>query len=180
MKRLHGTLLVLWNVIWMAGVLTSFQRQMDKILSNLLFASTYIDNILVFSSNPKQHNEHLSKVFQWFLDACLTLRGNKYYIELSKATYLGHVFSAADDIAPDPKKTQAIVEWARRTNVATVWHFIGISSYFRCYIANFVQIAAPLHRLTQKGITFDWSQECENAFSYLKSQLSTAPILSFL
>jgi len=93
-------------------------------------------------------------------------------------TYLGHVFSAAG-MAPDPKKTQAIVEWPRPTNVATVQQFIGIASYYRCYIANFAQIAAPLHQLTQKGIQFDWNQECENAFASLKSRLSTALILSF-
>ena len=84
-------------------------------------------------------------------------------------TYLGHVFSTAGGMAPDPKKTQAIDEWPCPTNVATVQRFIGIASYFRCYIANFAQIAAPLHQLTQKGVKFDWNQECENAFASLKS-----------
>jgi len=83
-------------------------------------------------------------------------------------------------MAPDPKKTQAIVEWPCPTNVATVQQFIGIASYYRRYIANFAQIAAPLNRLTQKGVTFEWNQECENAFAGLKSRLSTALILSFL
>ena len=162
----------------LAGASASFQRLMDKILRGLPFASTYIDDILVFSSDPMQHKKHLREVFLRLQEAGLTLRGKKCHIGFSQVTYLDHVFSAAG-MAPDPKKTQAIVEWPCPTNVATVQQFIGIASYYRRYIANFAQIAAPLHRLTQKGVTFEWNQECENAFAGLKNRLSTAPILSF-
>ena len=86
----------------LAGAPASFQRLMDKILRDLPFVSAYIDDILVFSSDPVQHNENLCKVFQQLQEAGLTLRGKKCHIGLSQVTYLGHVFSAAD-MAPDPR-----------------------------------------------------------------------------
>jgi hypothetical protein len=36
-----------------------FQRVMDRVLAGLLFAKCYIDDILIFSKNRKQHRDHL-------------------------------------------------------------------------------------------------------------------------
>ena len=36
-----------------------------------------------------------------------------------------------------------------------------------------------MHQLTQKGATFNWNTDCENAFINLKTYLYTAPILSY-
>ena len=32
-----------------------------------------------------------------------------------------------------------------------------------------------LHWLTERGVTFTWISECENALSFLKTQLTSAP-----
>ena len=162
----------------LTGAPASFQRLIDKILRGLPFVSTYIDDILVFSSDPVKHKEHLHQVFDRLQKAGLTLRGKKCHIGLSQVTYLGHVFSAKG-MSPDLKKTQAVVEWPQPTDVAAVRQFIGLASYYRHYIANFAQVAAPLHQLTQKCAPFHWNTDCENAFINLKNRLSTAPILSF-
>ena len=39
-------------------------------------------------------------------------------------------------------------------------------------------MAKPLHRLTEKGVTFNWTSECKEAFNALKTQLTSAPILA--
>ena len=88
----------------LTGAPASFQRLMDKILRGLPFASTYIDDILVFSSDPIKHKEHLRQAFERLQEAGLTLRGKKCHIGLTQVTYLGHVFSAKC-ISPDPRKT---------------------------------------------------------------------------
>ena len=49
----------------------------------------------------------------------------------------------------------------------------------RRYIQDFATIAAPLHHITQKDITFKWTQECTDAFNLLKQKLVQAPILAF-
>jgi len=162
----------------LTGAPASFQRLMDKILRDLPFACTYKDNILVFSSDPIKHMEHLCQVFRRLQEAGLTLCGRKCHIGLTQVTYQGHVFSAKG-MSLDPKKTQAITEWSWPTNVTEVRRFIGIASYYRHYFANFAQEAVPLHLLMQKGILFYWNTDCENAFINLKTRLSTAPILSF-
>ena len=40
-----------------------FQLLMNKVLDNLHFAMTYLDDIIIFSSNESEHLEHLEEVF---------------------------------------------------------------------------------------------------------------------
>ena len=39
-------------------------------------------------------------------------------------------------------------------------------------------MAKPLHWLTEKGAAFSWTPECKNSFNFLKTQLTSAPILT--
>ncbi len=160
----------------LSGAPSSFQRLMDKVLRNLPFVTTYIDDILVHSRTEGQHHDHLRQVFQRLSDAGLSLRGQKCRIGLSEVPYLGHIFSEAG-MAPDPLKVQAVNDWPTPSDVTTVRRFLGLASYYRRYIAQFADIAAPLHQLTHKDAPFNWTEDCERAFLALKQKLVEAPIL---
>ena len=60
-----------------------------------------------------------------------------------------------------------------------VRRFLGLASYYRRYILHFADISKPLNSLTQKDVSFKWSNECAHAFNELKSKLITAPILCY-
>jgi len=45
-------------------------------------------------------------------------------------------------------------------------------------VEGFATISAPLHDLTKKGRTFNWTPECQEAFDHLKRVLTSAPILA--
>ena len=55
---------------------------------------------------------------------------------------------------------------------------MGLVGYYRWFIEGFSKIALPLTRLTQKGVKFEWSDDCERSFQELKERLVTAPILT--
>ena len=124
------------------------------------------------------YKEHLQEVFNRILEAGLTLRGQKCKLGLSEVKYLGHVFSAAG-MQPDPEKVSVIRNWPTPTNVAEVRQFLGLASYYRRYISQFAQIAAPLHQLTCKNSIFQWSSACQESFDTLKSKLMTPPTLAY-
>ena len=42
----------------------------------------------------------------------------------------------------------------------------------------FLDIASPLTRLTQKMVKFQWSDDCEKSFAELKTRLTIAPVLT--
>ena len=97
---------------------------------------------------------------------------------MHSVSYLGHTFSASV-MAPDPKKTQVIKQWPTPGNAKAVRQLLGLASYYRRYIKNFADIAAPLHQIIEKSAQFLWNQECKEAFLTLKQQLLQSPILIF-
>jgi len=111
-------------------------------------------------------------------EAGLTLKGKKCHVAMSAVHYLGHIFSGAG-MSPDVQKIKAVQEWPIPTTVKEVRRFLGLASYYRRYILHFADISKPLNSLTQKDVSFKWSNECAHAFNELKSKLITAPILSY-
>ena len=68
----------------------------------------------------------------------------------------------------------------RVANSPEVRQFLGLASYYRRFIQNFADVAAPLHNLTQKDVVFSWSNDCSRAFKTLKCKLIGALILVYL
>ena len=134
--------------------------------------------MLVHSTTKDKHEQHLGEVFKCLLEAGLTLRGRKCRIGMSQVTYLGHVFSARG-MEPDPQKVSEVQGWNTLTDASSLRSFLGLASYYRRYIHQFADIAAPLHHITSKGVTFHWDMSCQAAFKRLKSEFIKAPILSF-
>ena len=57
--------------------------------------------------------------------------------------------------------------------------FLGLANYYRRFVADYSNVAAPLHRLLTKGNGFHWDSNCQNAFDELKNRLVSPPILAF-
>ena len=154
---------------------SSFQRVMESVLRNMSNAKVFIDDILIFSDDMKTHITHLREVFTRLRKANLTLRGKKCCLASSSVRYLGYVFTA-DGMLPDPSKVEAIKDCPIPTDVATLQHFLGITSYYRKFIANFFHIATPLNALLKKGAEFNWTDGCVDSFSRLKEALIKPPV----
>ncbi len=58
--------------------------------------------------------------------------------------------------------------------------FLGLASYYRCYIYNFASVATPLTGLTKKDAKLVWDDNCEQAFLVLKKVLVQPPVLTYL
>jgi hypothetical protein len=104
------------------------------------------------------------------------------YAKLSKFSfyqniihYLGHIISE-EGIEVDPEKIEAIKGWTTPKNVTEGKSFIGLSGYYRRFIAGFSRIAHPITSLQRKGKKFQWKEECEMSFQQLKQFLTSAPI----
>ena len=92
--------------------------------------------------------------------------------------YLGHVVSR-QGIATDPAKTNKVSGWPIPTTTKEVQQFLGLPSYYHCFVCSFATLAKPLYKLTERGRTFQWTKECAEAFVTLKNRLTTASILSY-
>jgi len=72
---------------------------------------------------------------------------------------------------------EAIQGWPIPKTVTQVRSFLGLAGFYRRFVQDFSTIAAPLHELTNKGVSFSWDEAQENSFNILKDKLTHAPLL---
>ncbi|GJT55250.1 putative reverse transcriptase domain-containing protein [Tanacetum coccineum] len=118
------------------------------------FVIVFIDDILIYSKDEKEHEEHLK--------AILGL--------LKKEKFRG--------IHVDPAKIESIKDWASPKTPTEIRQFLGLAGYYRRFIEWFSKITKPMTKLTQKGIKFDWGKKEKNAFQLIKQKLCSALILA--
>ena len=80
----------------------------------------------------------------------------------------------------DPRKIEVIIEWKPPRNVTKVSSFLGMVGYYRRFVKGFSMTAAPMTRLLQKNVKFEWSEKCQVSFDKLKAFLTEAPVLTQL
>ena len=84
---------------------------------------------------------------------------------------------SASGVSVDQEKVEAVMSWERSKLIFEIRSFLGLAGYYRRFIEDFSQLAAPMTRLTQKEVKFDWDDRCEEAFQELKRRLTSALIL---
>jgi hypothetical protein len=148
---------------------TSFMCLMNNILSKYLdkFVIVFIDDILVYSKNEQEHEEHLRIILQVLREHELYAKLNKCDFYKDKIQYLGHVISK-EGIYVDPDKIKAIMEWFVPKDVTDIRYFMGIIGYYQRFIEGFSKIAYPITSLQKKGIKFNWTEKCQESFNKLK------------
>jgi hypothetical protein len=141
-----------------------------------LFVVVFIDDILIYSTNHQEHEEHLKIVLNVLREKQLFAKLKKCEFWMGKVSFLGHVISK-DGITVDPSKVEAVVNWERPTNVHEIRSFLGLAGYYRRFIEGFSNLSGPLTALTKKNVHFQWNDKCEASFQELKKRLVTAPVL---
>ena len=122
---------------------TSFMDLMNRVFQPYVdqFVVVFIDDILVYSKDEREHEQHLRIVIE-------TLREKKLYAKLSKCdfwlkevSFLGHIVSV-EGIRVDLIKIVAVVNWKQPRNVTEVRSFLGLAKYYRRFVKGFSIIAA--------------------------------------
>ena len=70
-----------------------------------------------------------------------------------------------------------ILEWKPPRNVTEVHSFLGLAGYYIRFFKGFSMTKAPMTRLLQKKVKFEWSGKCQAIFGKLKAFLTEAPVL---
>ncbi|GJY11362.1 putative reverse transcriptase domain-containing protein [Tanacetum coccineum] len=133
-----------------------FMDLMNRVCKPYLdkFVIVFIDDILIYSKNKEEHEEHLKQILEL----------------LKKEEFEG--------IHVDPAKIESIKDWTSPKSPTEIHQFLGLAGYYRGFIEGFSKIAKPMTKLTQKKVKFEWGDKQEAAFQLLKQKLCSAPILA--
>ena len=123
----------------LTNALAAFMDLMNRVFRPYLdrFVVVFIDDILVYSKDAQEHEQHLKIVLQ-------TLREKKLYAKLRKCdfwlkevSFLGHIVSV-EGIKVDPTKIEAVVNWKPPRSVTEVRSFLGLAGYYRRFVKDFL------------------------------------------
>ena len=89
-----------------------FMEYLDKFI-------VFIDDILVYSKNEEEHEEHLRLVLQKLREHQLYAKLSKCKFWLREVSFLGHIISNAG-VAVDPKKVKDVLSWNPPMDVSEI------------------------------------------------------------
>lgn len=141
------------------------------------FAVNYIDDILVFSKNFKEHLAHLKKLISAIYKEGFRLSLAKCEFAKNRVRYLGHVIEnnctkpIFDNVIP-------LKNFPVPTTQKQVRQFLGKVNFYHSYIPNSAIILAPLHNLLKKNVKFFWSEKCQESFDFVIDCLCSTPCLA--
>ncbi|XP_062104134.1 uncharacterized mitochondrial protein AtMg00860-like [Humulus lupulus] len=150
---------------------------MNRLFSPFLrrFVIVFFYDILIYSRNISDHVFHLRMVLQLLQDNSFYAKVTKCSFFQSTIDYLGHLVSAKG-VSVDPSKIAAMCDWPTPTSVKQLRGFLGLTGYYRRFVAHYASVAAPLTDLLKKD-SFQWSSEASQAFEKLKAAMTSTPVL---
>lgn len=166
----------------LANAPATFQAVMNRLFSSVLnkFVVVYLDDILVYSKTPEEHEQHLRIVLQILREANLYAKPSKCKFNQREVKFLGHIVGQ-QGIRPDPAKVDAVRCWPKPDSIKAVQQFLGLTNYFRKFIKDHATLASPLMSLTKKhtDVKAMWTPLHDECFVALKEALMSAPLLVY-
>lgn len=127
----------------------------------------YIDDIVIFSKDLKQHYRDLERVLEAIARAGLTLNLGKSEFVVSQIEFVGYDINA-NGIRPSPKKCEAVRLMRTLQTPTDIKSFLSTANYFAKHIPAYADYMAVLTRLTRKNVEWSWGEDKTYAFNYIK------------
>ena len=137
-----------------------------------IYIVAYLDNILIYLKNLKNHWRHVKNVLKWLLIKQLRCKSEKYEFHKKEVDFLRFVVKI-NGIKIDPKKIQKILDWSEPRNLKNFQEFLGFGNFNRQFISGYSLIILSLMELIKKNILFVWITLCEKVFNKLKKTFTT-------
>ncbi|GJR80661.1 putative reverse transcriptase domain-containing protein [Tanacetum coccineum] len=110
---------------------TVFMDLMNRVCKPYLdkFVIIFIDDILIYSKDKEEHEEHLKLILELLKKEDLYAKFSKCDFWLSKVQFLGHVIDS-EGIQVDPAKIESIKDWASPKTPTEICQFLGLAGYY--------------------------------------------------
>ena len=113
---------------------------------NLRGVVCYLDDILIYSNSPEEHESIVRNVLLKLISVGLQLNAEKCNFFCRSVVFLGYrVFG--DGVATDEGKIEAVRKWPRPDTVKELRSFMGFVAYYSKFMKDFTTMTNPLQQL---------------------------------
>ena len=155
---------------------STYQRLVNRMFQKQIGATTevYIDDMLVKSTAADLHIAHLSEAFQTLRNYNMKRNLAKCAFDVSVRKFLGFIVNHRG-IEANPDKIKAVLDMPSPSGIKEVQRLIGRIAALSRFVSRASDKCQPFFQVLKK--VFQWDTKCEEAFSALKTYLSSPPIL---
>nr|GEW86152.1 reverse transcriptase domain-containing protein [Tanacetum cinerariifolium] len=117
------------------NTLAVFMDLMNRVCKPYMdkFVIVFIDDILIYSKNKEDYEEHLKTILDLLKNEKLYIKFSKCDFWLESIHFLGHVIDS-DGVHVHPSKVEAIRNWSAPTTPTEVRQFLGLAGYYQRFI----------------------------------------------
>ena len=158
------------------NVRATYQRLVNRMFQKQIGTSmeVYIDDMLVKSTTAELHIAHLSEVFQILRKYNMKLNPSKCAFRVLAEKFLGFIVNNRG-IEANPDKTKVVLDMPPPSSIKEVQRLTGRIAALSLFVSRASDKCQPFFEVLKKA--FQWDTSCEEAFSALKTYLSSPPIL---
>ena len=132
----------------------------------------YIDDMLVKSTIAELHIAHLSETFQILRNYNMKLNPAKCAFGVSAEKFLGFIVNHRG-IEANPDKIKVVLDMSSPSGIKEVQRLTGRIAALSRFVFRASEKCQPFFQVLKKA--FQWDAKCEEAFSALKTYLSSPP-----
>ena len=132
----------------------------------------YIDDMLVKSTTAEVHIAHLVEAFQILKKYNMKLNLAKCTFGVSAEKFLGFIINNRG-IEANPDKIKVVLDMPPPSNIKEVQRLTGRIAALSRFVSKASDKCQPFFQVLKKY--FQWDARCEEAFTALKTYLSSPP-----
>ena len=152
----------------------TYQRLVNRMFQKKIGTTmeVYIDDMLVKSTTAELHIAHLSETYQILINYNMKLNPAKCAFGVSVGKFLGFIVNHRG-IEVNPDKIKAVLDMPSPSGIKEVQRLTGRIVALSRFGSRASDKCQPFFQVLKKA--FQWDAKCEEAFSALKTYLSSPP-----
>ena len=154
----------------------TYQRLVNKMFQKQIGTSmeVYIDDMLVKSMKAELYVAHLAESFQVMRNYNMKLNPTKCAFGVSAGKFFGFIVNNRG-IEANLDKIKAVLDMQPPSNTKEIQRLTGRIAALSRFVSRSNDKCQPFFQVLNKA--FHWDAQCEEAFSKLKTYLSSPPVL---
>ena len=145
----------------------TFQKYMFDTFGDLKGVKFYIDDIIIFGKDLKEHDLNVKAVMLRAREKGIKFNLKKVQLTQESVKFFGHIFSK-NLVSIDPARIEVISDIPAPSNKNDVQKFLGIINYMRNFIPHMPKLTHNIRNLLKKDSEFVWQAQHQLEFENLK------------
>nr|XP_025607235.1 uncharacterized protein LOC112698023 [Arachis hypogaea] len=156
----------------------TYQRLMDKVFRHQIGRNIeiYVDDMVAKSTKDRSHCDDLKEVFEQIRAYNMRLNPEKCAFGVQGGKFLGFMLTSRG-IEANPEKCKAILNMTSPKTIKEVQQLAGRIAALSRFLPAVSNRSHLFFQTILKNKQFQWTPECETAFTELKTLLSSPPVL---